>query len=172
MVRKALPVLFLALSVSSSAYAQDMGAAPVAPVPPVPRQAVSTNPLFDVAGFWNVDYSRRLNAVTTLGVTATTVEKADIRYTPLNATIRFYPQGRALSGFFIGGKAGVHRVSSRDESGFAFGTGVDLGYDWLFGRNRNFQFGLGAGLTRLFGGDIDGAELYLPTFRANFGYAF
>jgi hypothetical protein len=146
--------------------------------PPVEhKQAISTNPLYDVFGFWNVDYSRKVNDSLTAGVTASTIDFSDARYTAVNATLRFYPQGAALSGFFIGGKLGVHRVTEdffdRDDfSETALGAGVDLGYEWLFGRRRNYQFGLGAGVSRIFGLDADVDQVYVPNLRANFGIAF
>ena len=146
--------------------------------PPVEhKQAISTNPLYDVFGFWNVDYSRKVNDSLTAGVTASTIDFSDARYTAVNATLRFYPQGAALSGFFIGGKLGVHRVTEDffDEDDFsetALGAGVDLGYEWLFGRRRNYQFGLGAGVSRIIGLDADVDQVYVPNLRANFGIAF
>jgi hypothetical protein len=54
-----------------------------------------------------------------------------------------------------------------------FGLGFELGYTWLFGSRRNFAVSTGAGATRLFGGDIAGASLTIPTLRLfNVGVAF
>lgn len=141
------------------------------------KQAISTNPLYDVFGFWNIDYSRKVNESLTAGLTASTIDFSDARYTAVNATLRFYPQGAALSGFFIGGKLGVHRVTEDlfnedDFSETAMGVGVDLGYEWLFGRRRNYQFGLGAGVSRIIGLDAEVDGVYVPNLRANFGIAF
>jgi hypothetical protein len=86
---------------------------------------------------------------------------------------RFYPQGAALSGLFVGGRAGVHRVSDDDESAIAFGTGFELGYNWLLGADRDFDISIGIGATRLFGADLEGDSVTIPQRRlVNIGYAF
>jgi hypothetical protein len=94
----------------------------------------------------------------------------------VNGFYRFYPQGAALSGFYIGGRLAYHRVDDDfddDDEGNAFGVGFDLGYTWLLGADRNFYIGLGIGATRLFGGDIDGDRVVIPSIRLiNIGFAF
>ena len=67
---------------------------------------------------------------------------------------RFYPQGAALTGFYIGPRLGFYRVDEIDESESSLGVGFELGYNWLLGANRNFNVGLGAGATKLFAGPV------------------
>ena len=44
---------------------------------------------------------------------------------------------------------------------------------WLFGAKRNFALSLGAGATRLFGGDLDEGSVLIPTARlVNIGWSF
>jgi hypothetical protein len=62
-----------------------------------------------------------------------------------------------------------------EESGDFFGFGLDVGYSWLLGAQERFAVSLGAGAVRLFGGDLEDADvnLTLPTIRLiNVGVAF
>ena len=67
----------------------------------------------------------------------------------------------------------MYHVSDAFESAAFFGAGFEIGYSWLLGANRNIGLSLGAGATRLFGGELDGASLTIPTVRLiNLGIAF
>ena len=67
----------------------------------------------------------------------------------------------------------AHRVSVDEASGAFFVIGVELGYNWLLGHERNFSVGVGASGTRLFGGSLDGVSLTLPAVRlVNIGWSF
>jgi len=67
----------------------------------------------------------------------------------------------------------VHRVTAESDSDVFVGLGFEIGYTWLFGADRHFALSLGAGATRLFGGDVEGASLTIPTLRLfNVGVAF
>lgn len=137
------------------------------------RQLVSANPFLLMYKWFNVEYERVHRESTTWGASASLLPIDDADYGNLAAFYRYYPQGRALDGFFIGGRSGVHRVSAGDDSGVFFGVGFELGYDWLLGREKNFSVGIGAGATRLFGGSLDGVSLTVPTLRlVNVGWRF
>jgi hypothetical protein len=99
------------------------------------------------------------------------IDSAD--YRNFQGFYRYYPQGASLTGFYLGARGGMHRVSEGDDAGHAFGLGFELGYGWLFGSKRNFAVSLGAGATRLFGGDLDDASVLIPTLRlVNLGWSF
>ena len=86
---------------------------------------------------------------------------------------RYYPQGAALTGFYVGGRTGYHRASDYDDSGSAFGLGIDIGYSWLLGESRSFYVGLGLGASRLFGNDLADGSVTIPTLKlVNIGIAF
>jgi hypothetical protein len=143
---------------------------------PVPhRQTVSTNPLGLMFEWFNAEYERKLSPRVTWGVSGAylSVDSGEFDYTNGNVMFRFYPQGAALSGFFIGSRTGVYHVADDFDSAVFFGLGVEVGYNWLLGADRNFDISIGLGVNRLFGGELDGATLTLPSLRlVNIGYSF
>jgi hypothetical protein len=172
-------VLFLA--VASPAFAQVSGT-----LTPVDRkQTLSTSPIADILGFINGEYQRKLTEASTIGVSAGTLEVDDDRYSNVMLFGRYYPQRAALTGFFIGGRLGVHRISYETfdfdpithsstltrQSDSRAAIGVDVGYDWLLGSKRNVLIGVGAGAMRLVGGS-DEFLIAFPTGRLNVGFAF
>ena len=176
-----LAILLVALA--SPAFAQDTGTKT-----PVDRKnTLSTSPIADMLGFVNGEYQRKLTEGSTIGVSAGTLEVDDDRYSNVMVFGRYYPQGAALTGFFVGGRLGAHRIGydtweydpvhftstriRRSETRPAIG--VDVGYDWLLGSKRNVLIGVGAGAMRLIGNNED--DYYLaafPTARLNVGFAF
>ena len=137
------------------------------------HQVVSANPFLLMFKWFNVEYARQHKDATTWGASASFVPFDDADYKNVSAFYRYYPQGRAMNGFFVGGRTGIHHVSFFDESGLAYGIGFEIGYDWLLGRERDFSISIGAGATRLFGGDVHGASIAYPTVRLiNIGWAF
>ena len=141
---------------------------------PVSRnQVISANPFLLMAEYVNVEFERKHTETRTFGVSASSFGFDDADYRNLQMFYRYYPQGAALTGFYIGGRGGVHRVSARDQSANTFGLGFEIGYGWLFGKERNFAVSVGAGATRLLGGDLDGVSPVIPTFRLlNVGWSF
>jgi hypothetical protein len=100
-------------------------------------------------------------------------DEGDEKYRSLNAFYRYYPQGAALTGFYFGGRAGGYSVSDSNEDNTVFGFGLEVGYNWLLGANRNFYIGLGIGAIRLVGADLEDASATIPTLRLlNIGWAF
>jgi hypothetical protein len=136
---------------------------------PVPHdQVISANPILLLASWFNAEYERKLSNVTTAGFGGGWLSVSDVDYTNVNAFLRYYPQGGALTGFYVGGRLGVYNVEEDDEdSETKLGIGVDFGYSWLLGLNRTFYVGLGAGASRLFDGP------FVPSVRlVNIGIAF
>jgi hypothetical protein len=155
----------------SAAFAQST--TPGTRVPVSNKHVLSANPFLLMAEYVNVEFERKHTNSSTFGVSASAFGFDDTDYRNLQGFYRFYPQGASLTGFYIGGRGGVHRVSDDHESGHAFGLGFELGYGWLFGAKRNFAVSVGAGATRLFGGDLNGSSTLIPTLRlVNIGWSF
>ena len=136
------------------------------------RQLVSVNPFGYVFEWYNVEYERKFNSNTTWGLTASTFTPDDDQLTTANAILRFYPQGIAFKGLYLGARTGAYHVDDFDDNGVFFGAGIEIGYTWLMGAEKNWYIGLGGGVTRIFGGDLDGSAV-IPQIRfINFGYSF
>jgi hypothetical protein len=144
---------------------------------PVPHDHVlSANPFLLLFEWANAEYEHKISSTGTVGLAGSwiSLDEGDEDYRSLNAFYRYYPQGAALTGFYFGGHGGIHHVSDIvDEDVTVFGLGIDVGYNWLLGANRNFYIGLGIGATRLFGGDLENESGTIPTIRLlNIGWAF
>lgn len=173
-----LMLVFVALLglVPGAAEAQQAGTKP-----PVPHDHVlSANPFLLLFEWANAEYEHKISSTGTVGLAGSwiSLDEGNEDYRSLNAFFRYYPQGAALTGFYFGGHGGVHHVSDVDvdvaeDEVTVFGLGLDVGYSWLLGANRNFYIGLGIGATRLFGGDLDDDSGTIPTIRLlNIGWAF
>lgn len=164
-------VILLILVPSSVAWAQSPD---VAPPPAGVQQQLSANPFGLMFQWFNCEYERTATRSNTWGASMSFFSlDSDADYVNGAAFWRYYPQGRALNGLYVGGRAGLHRVGVNGASGAFFGLGFELGYNWLLGRHKNFMIGTGAGATRLFGGSLNGASLTIPTVRlVNVGVAF
>jgi hypothetical protein len=52
-------------------------------------------------------------------------------------------------------------------------AGFELGYNWLLGARKKLYLSFGAGADRLFGSDLEGITVVIPTVRiVNIGIAF
>ena len=163
----AVPVLLLALSPLQAGAQEGVRE-------PVPHDhLISGNPLILLAGWFNAEYERKLSETMTVGIAGGWLNLDEDDYTSVNGFLRFYPQGAAFTGFYLGGRGGVHNVDDGYESHTALGLGVDVGYSWLLGPGRSFYVGLGIGATRLFSGDLGDASAVVPSIRLiNVGIAF
>ena len=186
MTRPLLLSLALLLAAAAPAAAQDTGTK--APVDH--KQTISTSPIADILGFINAEYQRKVTDAATVGVSAGRIDFDDDEYTNVMLFGRYYPQGAALTGFFMGGRIGMHRIAYdnyefvspppgsfpqtivRRESESRPAFGVDVGYDWLLGAKRNVHIGVGAGGMRIFSSDDDNYTIAFPTARLNVGFAF
>lgn len=136
------------------------------------RNLITANPFGYVFEWYNVEYERAMSPRTTLGFTGSTASPGNDRLAAGNAIFRFYPQGKAFSGFYLGGRTGAYYIDSLDDNGVFFGAGLEIGYTWLMGSRKNWYLGLGAGVTRIFGGELDGSGVIPQVRLVNFGYAF
>jgi hypothetical protein len=135
------------------------------------KQQISASPFLVMWKYFNVEYERRATKANTWGVSTSFVPGRDADYRNVGAFWHYYPAGRALHGFYLGGRGQVHHGSALTESATLGGVGFELGKNWIIGRRT--LVGLGVGATRLFGGPLAGDSLTLPTFRiANVGITF
>ena len=153
---------------ASALFAQDGTRTPVAH-----NQTVSANPFGLMFKWFNAEYERKLTNSITIGASGSTFASDVADLQRLNAIFRYYPQGAALTGVYLGARGGVARVSNDTESARAFATGIEVGYSWLFGSKRNVGLSIGAGVDRLFGGDLNDFDIVWPNIRlVNVGIAF
>lgn len=135
------------------------------------QNLITANPFGFVFEWFNVEYERKIRANTTLGFTASYATPDGGTLATGNVILRLYPQGTALKGFYIGGRTGTYYLNDYDDNGTFLGAGVEVGYTWLMGANKNWYLGMGAGVTRLFGG-VSGSAVFPQVRFVNFGYAF
>jgi hypothetical protein len=142
--------------------------------PPIAHeQVISASPILWMFKWFNADYERRINSTTTWGVSGSYLPLGDFDYGRASVLVRYYPQRAALTGFYLGGQSGVFRTSEGKKHEVVYGAGMDLGYAWLLGSRQNVGVSVGFGVTRLFGGDLDGASIAIPNVRLlNVGIAF
>jgi hypothetical protein len=168
-VRRVCCAAFTLSLLASTAFAQSPGTR----VPVANKQIVSANPFLLMAEWANVEYERKASERFTFGASLSSAGIDDTDYRNVQGFYRYYPQGASLTGFYLGARGGMHRVSEGDDAAHVFGLGFELGYGWLFGSKRAFALSLGAGATRLFGGDLDGGSVLIPTLRlVNIGWSF
>ena len=131
-----------------------------------------------------------MGANSTIGVSGTFVTYGDEddwdEETYMAGTLfyRYYPTS-SFEGFYFGGRIGFNHVKAQvhdfdldldeEETGSFFAAGIDVGYSWLLGDTKKFYVSVGVGAVRLFGEDLDTADISftLPTIRLiNVGIAF
>jgi hypothetical protein len=136
------------------------------------QRLISMNPFGYVFEWYNIEYEQRVGSSTTLGFTGSFATPSNATFGGANALFRFYPQGMAFKGLYVGGRTGVYYLNDMNDNGTVFGAGLEIGYTWLMGARKNWYLGLGLGLTRIFGGDLDGSAVIPQARFVNFGYAF
>ncbi len=141
------------------------------------EQTLTANPFLLLAEWFNAEYERKVSPSSTLGIAGSLIDLdgGDDTFLSLNAQFRYYPQGAALVGFYVGPRLGYYWIEEgpSDTSEDAVGLGFDVGYNWLLGSERRFAIGLGIGLSRLFGVDDGDTEAIIPIVRlVNIGFAF
>jgi hypothetical protein len=189
-------VLIAALLVPAAGFAQTN-----ATKPPVDhKQVVSTNPFGVIFKWYNGEYERKISPTTTIGASGSYFYDGEIGVGA--AFARWYPQGAALDGFYLGARAGAYGYKTysyeypsppprpanpstltppsyptrREHRTVSPGVGLEIGYNWLLGAKQNVSIGLGFGLTRTLGdndNDNDFAPPVIPSIRLiNVGIAF
>ena len=162
-------VAALVVASAASSTAQTVNASPAAARP---VQEISINPITTTFGWYNGEYQRSIDATKTWGVSGSYLSFSDASYRNLTGTFRYYPRA-AMSGFYIGGRVGMHRIGTDTGAGTFLGAGPDIGYSWLLGAKQNVGIAMGIGAMRLFGGDLDGVSFTIPTVRLiDVGIAF
>ena len=185
--------LAVVISALCSAPARAQTAAP--PTSSTPSQTISLNPFGLLLEWYNLEFERKVSSGVTIGASAANLHD---EFWDFDLLARFYPQGEALSGFYLGARGGVvglevtrYQFQSPPPStppgrGIpAYPTvtretrvipafGLEVGYNWLLGTKKNVAIGLGFGLSRLLD-DPDG-EYYMPVVPhwrvVNVGIAF
>jgi hypothetical protein len=156
---------------------------------PPHRHLITTNPFLVLFSWWNIEYEYKIANHSTIGFAGSyytfeddeeDIDGADSKYMSAYAIYRYYPSGKAHSGFYFGSRLGMTRVEydyyddTPTEDGTVYGFGLDVGYTWLLGDTQHFAMSVGVGATRLFGEDLDEDETgFLPIIRlVNVGVAF
>lgn len=175
-VASSLMALAASALLSAPVHAQDP--APRAGV----RQIISTSPILLVLGVIGAEYERKISPTTAWAISGTMYRPELFSYASVEGKLRYYPGAEALKGFSVGATTGLTRIGTRDDgnpgyqddSGTAASLGFSLEYQWLIGARRNFAVTLGAGARRLlvFGDQVAGSSLALPTARLSIGRGF
>ena len=179
MTRRTVGTLAMAIALVATAWAQPSGleAQDEGVLNEVPhQQTLTANPFLLLLEWFNAEYERKISGSTTVGVSGSFIrlDGGNDDFFSANAQVRYYPQGAALVGFYVGPRLGYYRVDSFDDDlENALGLGFDIGYNWLLGSERHFAIGLGIGLSRIIGLDSGDTEATIPTVRlVNLGWAF
>jgi hypothetical protein len=159
-------VAVLLLAIPHSVQAQDT-------LPPVSHhQTLSANPFGFPFQWYNAEYERKMSEAFTVGISGSHFNQSWESMRRATLFTRFYPQRAALSGIYLGGRAGL--MSSRrqgDRKCLSF-AGVEIGRSWLVGPSRNVSFSVGVGLDRYFG-EREVTPAVYPSLRfINVGIAF
>jgi hypothetical protein len=144
-----------------------------ATLPPVSHhQTLSANPFGFPFEWYNAEYERKMSEAFTVGISGSYFDQSWERMRRGTLFARFYPQRAALSGIYLGGRAGSmsgRRQGDRQRLTFA---GVEIGRGWLIGPSRNVSFSMGLGIDRYFG-EREGTPAVCPSLRfINVGIAF
>jgi Protein of unknown function (DUF3575) len=172
------PFVIILTMLACGAAIRAQAAEPDAPA--LPTQSISANPFTLMFQWFNADYERRIAPNVTWDASGSFFSIDGFGYKNANVALKYYPR-ESMSGFYVGGRTGIYRVSAdvRDGTNGAsvganfYGAGFEVGYNWLLGKRDQVVVGMGAGVTRLFGGELSGVSLTVPTIRLiSLGYAF
>ena len=140
------------------------------------HQVLSTNPFGLILVPWyNGEYERKVTERVTIGLSGSRLPWGDgSGFYSVNTALRFYPNGNAFRGFYLGPRVGVFWVSQEEgavgtdeDLGPHLGLGFELGYAWLVGSEQHLSISIGGGATRV----LNGAPI--PVLRlVNIGWAF
>ena len=175
--------LSLAVVICAMCFAVPARAQTATPPPSsTPHQTFSLNPFGLMLEWYNLEFERKVSPGVSIGAAAAGHDEG---FWNADLLARFYPQGEALTGFYVGVRGGVvglevtqyhypsppagapqgrglyisPTVTRETRVVPAFGT--EVGYNWLLGSKKNVAIGLGFGLSRLLD-DGDDADYYLP----------
>ena len=117
-------------------------------------QVISANPFgLLLVPWYNGEYERKVTERVTIGLSGSRLPWGDgSGFYSVNTALRFYPNGNAFRGFYLGPHLGL---------------GFELGYAWLVGSEQHLSISIGGGATRV----LNGAPI--PVLRlVNIGWAF
>lgn len=171
-IRSAIIAATAVAIASSSASAQTVDADRAG----LRQNLISANPIGLLFEWYNGEYERAFSSTASVAIAASRFDFFDNDfYTAVDGIVRYYPGGRAVRGFSLGGSVGVINVDSdcfecEDDSESVFTVGVRGDYVWILGRDQRFAVATGIGAKRLFGNSI--GEAGLPIGRLSIGYAW
>ena len=142
------------------------------------HHVISANPFGLVLLPWyNGEYERRLKPSVSVGFSGS---RWTDNFSAANIALRYYPSEKAFQGIYVGPRVGIYRTtipqltpfpskSDPPDHELQVGVGFEFGYAWLLGQGENLSVSVGAGATRLFGGE----STAFPVLRfINLGWAF
>jgi len=191
--------LSLAVVIAACSSSPALAQAPEPPTSSTRNQTVSVNPFFMLFEWYSAEFERKVSPGVSIGLSAATLDDA---FWDAEVFARFYPQGNALNGFYLGARGGVVGIEvtrytyqpyqppppgtppGRGVPNYPIATretrsipafGLEAGYNWLLGSRKNIAIGVGFGLSRLL--DDDNGDYFMPPvvphFRlVNVGVAF
>jgi hypothetical protein len=139
------------------------------------NQVISANPFGLILMPWyNGEYERKVAERATIGLSGSRLGDGSGGFYSLNMAFRYYPNGNAFRGFYLGPRVGVFWMSQEEDDigtdedrGPHLGFGFELGHAWLVGSERHLSISIGGGATRV----LNGAAI--PVLRlVNVGWAF
>ena len=144
------------------------------------NQVISANPFGLILVPWyNGEYERKVAERATIGLSGSRLPWGDgSGFYSLNMALRYYPNGKAFRGFYLGPRIGVfwglapvsqeeNGIGTHEDRGPHLGFGFELGHAWLVGLEQHLSISIGGGATRVFNGEP------IPVLRlVNVGWAF
>ena len=139
-------------------------------------QVISANPFGMILVPWyNGEYECKVAEGASVGLSGSRLPWGDGNgFYSFNVALRYYPDGEALRGFYLGPRVGVFWMSQHEDDvvpaedlGPHLGLGFELGCAWLVGPDRHLSISIGGGATRVFNGAA------IPVLQlVNIGWAF
>lgn len=172
LIRSALIAATTVAIASTSASAQSVDADRAG----LRHNLISANPIGLLFEWFNGEYERALSSTASVAIAGSRFDFFENDYyTAVDGIIRYYPGGRAVRGFSLGGSVGFVNIDSdcfecEDDSESVFTIGVRGDYVWILGRDQRFAVATGIGAKRLFGNSV--GEEGLPIGRLSIGYAW
>ena len=166
----AVPV-FLLVTLTTTGLAQESTSGQSAAY----NQVISANPFgLSLMPWYNGEYERKATERATIGLSGSRLGDGSGGFYSLNMAFRYYPNGNAFRGFYLGPRVGVFWMSQEEDDigtdedrGPHLGFGFELGHAWLLGSERHLSISIGGGATRVLNGEA------IPVLRlVNIGWAF
>ena len=150
--------IFLLVTLTTTGFAQESASGESVAY----NQVMSANPFGLILVPWyNGEYERKATERTTIGLSGSRLPWGDgSGFYSFNMALRYYPNGNAFRGFYLGPRVGVFWVSQEgddigadEDQGPHLGLGFEMGYAWLVVSERRLSISIGGGATRVFNGE-------------------